>query len=74
MKIVLNIKRYIFKLVKFVQLMQPEFVYAIMAIDHQMAVIQVQVGKFFIVDVLIDGGFGIYIINENLKIQLGLSR
>jgi hypothetical protein len=54
--------------------MQPELVYAIMAIDHQMAVIQVQVGKFFIVDVLIDGGFGIYIINENLKIQLGLSR
>jgi hypothetical protein len=29
------------------------------AIDHQMAMIQVQVGKNFIYDVLIEGGFGI---------------
>jgi hypothetical protein len=39
-----------------------------MAIDHQMVVIQVQVGKNFIDDVLIDGGFGINIIIKNLKI------
>jgi hypothetical protein len=39
-----------------------------------MVVIQVQVGKNFIDDVLIDGGFGINIITENMKIQLGLSK
>jgi hypothetical protein len=38
------------------------------AIDHQMAIIQVHVGKIFIDDVLIDGGFRINIIIENLKI------
>jgi hypothetical protein len=37
-----------------------------MAIDHQMAMIQVQVGKKFIDDVLIDGGSGVNIIIENL--------
>lgn len=39
-----------------------------------MAIIQIQVGKIFIDDVLIDGGFGINIITENLKVQLGLSK
>jgi hypothetical protein len=34
LKIMPNIKRYIFKPVKFVQSMQPEPAYAIMAIDH----------------------------------------
>ncbi len=34
--------------------------------------IQVQVGKNFIDDVLIDGGSGINIITENLRIPLGL--
>jgi hypothetical protein len=43
-------------------------------INHQMVVIQVQVGRNFIDDVLIDGGFGINIIIENLKVQLGLSK
>jgi hypothetical protein len=37
-----------------------------MAINHQMAMIQVQVGKNFIDDVLIDKGFGVDIIIENL--------
>jgi hypothetical protein len=37
-----------------------------MAIDHQMAMIQVHVGKKFIDDMLIDGGSGINIIIENL--------
>jgi hypothetical protein len=45
-----------------------------MAIDHQMVVIQVQVGKNFIYDVLIDGGSKVNIIIEDLKIQLGLSK
>jgi hypothetical protein len=34
LRIVLNINKYIFKLVKSIQLMQPELAYAIMAIDH----------------------------------------
>ncbi len=36
-----------------------------------MAVIQVQVGKNFIDDLLIDGGFGVNIIIKNLIVQLG---
>jgi len=39
-----------------------------------MVVIQVQVGKNFIDDVLIDWGFGVNIIIENLWVQLGLSK
>jgi hypothetical protein len=38
-----------------------------------MAMIQVQC-KNFIDDVLIDGGFGVNIIIENLGVQLGLSK
>jgi len=38
------------------------------AIDHQMAVIQIQVGKNSIDDVLIDGGFEININTENLRV------
>jgi hypothetical protein len=52
----------------------PEPVVASVAIDHQMAVIQIQIGKNFIEDVLLDGGFGINIIMEKLKVQLGLSK
>jgi hypothetical protein len=36
--------------------------------------IQVQVGKNFIEDVLLDGGFRINIIMKKLKVQLGLSK
>jgi hypothetical protein len=38
------------------------------AIDHQMVVIQVQLGKIFIDDVLINGGFGVNIIIESLRV------
>jgi hypothetical protein len=70
LKILLNIKRYIFKLVKSFQSVQPkriqpELACAIVDIDHQMFMIQVQVGKNFIDDVLIDGGFGVNIITDN---------
>jgi hypothetical protein len=41
---------------------------ASMAIDHQMAVIKVQVGKNFIEDVFLHGGFGVNIIPEKLKV------
>ncbi len=56
LKIVPNIKRYIFKLVKFVHPIQPKHACATVVIDHQMVGIQVQVGKNFIDDVLVDGG------------------
>ncbi len=36
--------------------------------------IQVQFGKNFIDDVLIDGGSGVNIITKNLRVQLGLSK
>jgi hypothetical protein len=39
-----------------------------------MAMIQVQVRKNFIDDVLIDGGFGVNIIIKILIMQLGLSK
>jgi hypothetical protein len=79
LKIMPNITWYILKLIKFVQLVQPEPVHlkatcATMAIDYQMAMIQIQVGKNFMDDVLIDGGFRVNIITNNLKIQLGLSK
>ncbi len=79
LKIMPDIKHYIFKSVKFIQSIQlepiqPKRTCAIMAIDHQMAMIQVQIGKKFIDDVLIDGGFGINIMIKNTKIQLGLSK
>ncbi len=59
LKIMPNIKQYIFKLNKPIQPVQPKPIQvepacATIAIDHQMVVIQVQVGKNFIDDVLID--------------------
>ncbi len=77
--IVPNLNRYIFKPIKFVQLVQlepihPEPTCAIMVIDHRMIVIQIQVGKNFIDDVLIDGGSRINIIVENLILQLSMSK
>ncbi len=45
-----------------------------MAIDQHMAVTQIQVGKNFMDDVLIDGGFRVNIIILNLKVQLGMSK
>jgi hypothetical protein len=39
-----------------------------------MAMIQVQVRKNFINDVLIDGGLGVNIITKNLRMQLGISK
>jgi len=45
---------------------------ATIEVDNQMVVIQVQVGKNIIVDVLIDGGTSVNIITENLRTKLGL--
>jgi hypothetical protein len=46
----------------------------VVAIDNHMVVIQVQIGKNTIEDVLLDGGFGINIITEQLKLRLGLPK
>jgi hypothetical protein len=42
----------------------PELVVTSVAIDHKMVVLHFQVGKNFIEDVLLDGGFGVNIIME----------
>jgi len=61
-----DIKHYIFNPVP-LKLALPELAIALFAIDHQMVVIQVQVRKNFIEDVLLDGGFGVDTIIEKLK-------
>jgi hypothetical protein len=43
-------------------------------VDNLMAVIQVQVGKNIIEDVLIDGGANVNIITKNLRTKLGLPK
>jgi hypothetical protein len=43
-------------------------------VDNQMVVIQVQVGKNIVEDVLIDGGASVNIITENLITKLGLPK
>jgi hypothetical protein len=44
----------------------------IIEVDNQMVVIQIQVGKNIVENVLIDGGTSVNIITENLKTKLGL--
>jgi hypothetical protein len=39
-----------------------------------MAIIQVQIGKNTLKDVLLDGGFGVNIITKQLKLKLGLPK
>jgi hypothetical protein len=45
-----------------------------MEVDNQMAVIQVQVGKNTVEDVLLYGGASVNIITENFKTKLGLPK
>jgi hypothetical protein len=71
--LILDIKRYIFNLVPSKPTLPKPTITSI-TIDHQMVVIQFQVGKNFIEDVLINGGFRISIIIEKLRVQLGLSK
>ncbi len=70
---ILDIKHYIFNLVPSKPI-SPKLTIASIAIDHQMVVIHVQVGKNFIEDVLLDGDSGVNIITEKLRVQLGLSK
>ncbi len=68
-----DIKHYIFNSIPSKPTL-PKLGIALVAIDHQMAIIQVQIRKIFIEDVLLDGGSGVNIIMEKLKVQLGLSK
>jgi hypothetical protein len=43
-------------------------------VNNQMVVIQVQMGKNIVEDVLIDGGASVNIITENLRTKLGLPK
>jgi hypothetical protein len=47
---------------------------AAVEVDNQMAIIQVQVGKNIVEDVLLDGGASVNIIIENLRTKLGLPK
>jgi hypothetical protein len=47
---------------------------AVVTIDNHMAVIQVQIGKNTIEDVLLDGGSGVNIIREHVRLRLGIPK
>ncbi len=47
---------------------------ATIEVDDRMVIIQVQVGKNIVKDVLIDGGASVNIITENLRTKLGLPK
>jgi hypothetical protein len=64
--VILDIKHYIFKPVPSKPIL-PKLTIALITIDHQMAVMQLQVRKNFIKDVLLNGGFGFNIILEKLR-------
>jgi hypothetical protein len=56
------------------KLVLPEPTIVFVAIDHQMAVIQVQLGNNFFLNVLLNGGSRVNIIMEKMRVQLGLSK
>ncbi len=47
---------------------------ATIEVNNQMAIIQVQVGKNIIEDVMLDGGASVNIITKNLTTKLGLPK
>jgi len=67
LRMIPNIKHYILNSVPSKPtLLEPTI--ALVAIDHQMTMIHVQVGKNFIEDVLLDGGSKVNIIMEKLRV------
>jgi hypothetical protein len=52
----------------------PKPIVASVAIYHLMPIIQVQIGKNFIEYVFLNGGPGVNIVMEKLRVQLGLSK
>ncbi len=73
LQVIPDIKHYILNLVPSKPVLLEPIVTSI-TINHQLALIQVQIGKNFIEDVLVDGGSRINIITKKLKVQLGLSK
>ncbi len=71
LRVIPDIKSYILNPIPS-KLVLPEPIVASIAINLQMAVIQVQVGKNFIEYVLLKGGSKINIIMEKLRVQLGV--
>jgi hypothetical protein len=67
LQIIPNIKCYIFNLVTSKPILLKPVV-ATIVVNHQMATIQVQIGKNFIEDVLLDGGYRVSIITEKLRV------
>ncbi len=70
---ILDIKHYIFNPVPSKPTL-PKSAVALVAIDHQIVVLQVQVQKNFIKCVLLDGGSKVNIIMKKLTVQLGFSK
>jgi len=68
-----NIKLYIFNLIPS-QHVSSKPIIVLVTIDHQMVVIQVQVGRNFIEDVLLTCGFGVNIIMGKLRELLRLPK
>ncbi len=68
-----NIKLYIFNLIPS-QHVSPKPIVVLVTIVRQMVLIQVQVGRNFIEDVLLNGGFGVNIIMGKLTELLGLAK
>ncbi len=52
----------------------PKITVVIIVIDNHMVVILVQIEKNIVEDVLLNGGFGVNIITEQLKLKLGLPK
>jgi hypothetical protein len=68
LQVIPDIKHYILNPIPS-KLTLPKLVVASIVIDHQMVMIQVQLGIFFIKDVFLDGDFGVNVImqkNENV--------
>jgi len=62
-----DIKHYIFNPIPLKPIL-PKSAIALFTIDHQMTMTQFQVWKNFIEDALQDGGFGVNMIIEKLKV------
>jgi hypothetical protein len=52
----------------------PNIIITIVAINNHMVIIKIQIGRNTIDDVLLDGGFKVNIIIEQLRARLGLPK
>jgi hypothetical protein len=67
-----NVAKVVIK--KIVPFVVPKVAITTIAIDNHVVIIQVQIGKSTIEDILLNGGFGVNIIIEQLKLKLGLPK